>query len=128
MDHQNWKPVIINGGKVTLKNSKLLKKQTQEKQKHFESSNKKKKLDESTEAGKIQRVPKEIARQIIDARVAKKWKQKDLASRMSIPVKMISDIETCKANYNKNFIQKIARKLGIKLEKKDKKDNKKKKK
>ena len=40
---------------------------------------------------------------------------------MSIPVKMISDIETCKANYNKNFIQKIARKLGIKLEKKEKK-------
>ena len=125
MDHQNWKPVIINGGKVTLKNSKLLKKQTQEKQKHFESSNKKKKLDESTEAGKIQRVPKEIARQIIDARVAKKWKQKDLASRMSIPVKMISDIETCKANYNKNFIQKIARKLGIKLEKKENKKKKK---
>jgi|TARA_B110000879_G_C10906380_1_gene406542 ribosome-binding protein aMBF1 (putative translation factor) len=111
---QDWKPVIINGGKV--KNKKTL--ETKNKQKHTESSKKNKKLDDANEAKKIEKVPKEIARKIIDARVAKKWKQKELAAKMSIPVKMISDIETCKANYNKKFIQKIARKLGIFLEKK----------
>ena len=99
---QDWKPVIINGGKV--KNKKTL--ETKNKQKHTESSKKNKKLDDSTEAKKIEKVPKEIARQIIDARVAKKWKQKDLANAMSIPVKRIQEIESGKAINNMAYFQR----------------------
>ena len=36
---------------------------------------------------------------------------------MSLPVKIIQDVESCKAKYNKQLIQKMARKLGIKIEK-----------
>ena len=115
MSHQDWKPVIINGGNV--KAPKYKNKIVTYKNKGQETSSKNKKLDEATSGGKIEKIPKKIAQQLIAGRNAKKWKQKELAAKMSLPVKIIQDVESCKAKYNKQLIQKMARKLGIKIEK-----------
>lgn len=112
MNHQDWKPVILRGGKLAPK-----KKQVVQKNKGLEKSSKNKKLDESTEAKKIEYISPKIKQQLINGRVAKKWKQKDIANAMSIPVKRIQEIESGKAINNMAYFQKIARKLGIKLEK-----------
>ena len=112
MQHQDWKPVVLRGGKMAPK-----KKYVAQKNKGLEKSSKNKKLDESTEAKKIEYISPKIKQQLINGRVAKKWKQKDLANAMSIPVKRIQEIESGKAVNNMAYFQKIARKLGIKLEK-----------
>ena len=116
MQHQDWTPVIISGKNKLSASTKRKNMVVQKKQTYSQTASKNKKLDESNEAKKILKVPKEVARQIIDGRVAKDLKQKQLASMLSIPVKIISDIESCKSAYNKNFINKIGRKLGIKIE------------
>ena len=115
MSHQDWRPVVISGGNVRA--PKYKNKITTYKNKGQEKSSKNKKLDEATSSAKIEKVPKKIAQQLIAGRNAKKWKQKELAANMSLPVKTIQDVESCKAKYNKQLVQKIARKLGIKLEK-----------
>ena len=113
MQHQDWKPVILRGGKMPPKKKNVIA----QKNKGLEKSTKNKKLDESTEAKKITYITPKIKQQFINGRVAKKWKQKDLANAMSIPVKRIQEIESGKAINNMAYFQKIARKLGIKLEK-----------
>lgn len=115
MSHQDWRPVVISGGNVRA--PKYKNKITTYKNKGQEKSSKNKKLDEATSSAKIEKVPKKIAQQLIAGRNAKKWKQKELAANMSLPVKTIQDVESCKAKYNKQLVQKMARKLGIKLEK-----------
>ena len=115
MSHQDWRPVVISGGNV--RGPKYKNKITTYKNKGQEKSSKNKKLDEATSSAKIEKVPKKIAQQLIAGRNAKKWKQKELAANMSLPVKTIQDVESCKAKYNKQLVQKMARKLGIKLEK-----------
>ena len=115
MSHQDWRPVVISGGNVRAPKHK--NKITTYKNKGQEKSSKNKKLDEATSSAKIEKVPKKIAQQLIAGRNAKKWKQKELAANMSLPVKIIQDVESCKAKYNKQLVQKMARKLGIKLEK-----------
>ena len=115
MSHQDWRPVVISGGNVRA--PKYKNKITTYKNKGQEKSSKNKKLDEVTSSAKIEKVPKKIAQQLIAGRNAKKWKQKELAANMSLPVKTIQDVESCKAKYNKQLVQKMARKLGIKLEK-----------
>ena len=115
MSHQDWRPVVISGGNVRA--PKYKNKITTYKNKGQEKSSKNKKLDEATSSAKIEKVPKKIAQQLIAGRNAKKWKQKELAANMSLPVKTIQDVESCKAKYNKQLVQKMARKLGIKIEK-----------
>ena len=115
MSHQDWRPVVISGGNVRA--PKYKNKITTYKNKGQEKSSENKKLDEATSSAKIEKVPKKIAQQLIAGRNAKKWKQKELAANMSLPVKTIQDVESCKAKYNKQLVQKMARKLGIKLEK-----------
>ena len=115
MSHQDWRPVVISGGNVRA--PKYKNKITTYKNKGQEKSSKNKKLDEATSSAKIEKVPKKIAQQLIAGRNAKKWKQKELAANMSLPVKTIQDVESCKAKYNKQLVQKMARKLGIKIKK-----------
>ena len=100
MSHQDWKPVIFNkvGGikKLGIKSSKYKiahKKPT-------EKTIKNAKLDDSSESKKIPLIPSDIRLQLIKGRTEAKLKQKELAAQMSLPVKIIQDIENGKAKNN----------------------------
>ena len=49
--------------------------------------------------------------QLVAARVAKKISQKDLATQMNIPIKIIQDIENHRYKNDMQLAQRIARKL-----------------
>ena len=73
------------------------------------------KLDYSTTPDKIDKIPKETSKKLMQGRISKKIKQSELASRLSLPVKTIQDIEAGRHKKNNQLFQKIARTLGIKL-------------
>ena len=64
---------------------------------------------------KIKKVSKIMAKAVIDARVAKKWTQIQLAHNSSIDIKTISEIERC-GNYDANIFNKLCKTLGIQIE------------
>ena len=107
MDHQDWKPVVFT------KASK--KKKIVAKFHETESAAKNRKLDAATDTEKRETISRETSQKLMQARIAKKLKQKDLATRLNLPVKVIQEIETAKHPLNKALYQKIARYLGILL-------------
>lgn len=73
------------------------------------------KLDQSNEAEKIDRVPRETAQAIVKARTSRKLSQDALAKQLSIKVVLLKDIENGKAPLKNNReLQKIKRFLGVK--------------
>ena len=74
-----------------------------------------KKVEQGDEDYKIPFVSSETAKKIIAGRVLKKWTQETLAHTMSLPVATIKSIENCTAIEDKQQLQKIANKLGVKL-------------
>ena len=76
-----------------------------------------KRLDAATEPEKIAQLPRNISVQLVAARVAKKISQKDLATQMNIPIKIIQDIENHRYKNDMQLAQRIARKLGTTLTK-----------
>ena len=73
------------------------------------------KLDQSSEAEKIERVPRETAQAIIKARTSRKLSQDQLAKQLNIKVTVVKDIENGKAPLKNNRdLQKIKRVLGVK--------------
>ena len=105
MDHQDWKPVVFT------KPSK--KKKIVAKFHETESAAKNRKLDAATDTVKRETISREVSQKLMQGRIAKKLKQKDLAIRLNLPVKIIQEIETGKHLLNKALYQKIARSLGI---------------
>jgi putative transcription factor len=74
-----------------------------------------KKLDEDTENLKVEKVNKKISQEIVKARTAKKWKQKDLATKVNVLPTVIQKYENGQAIPDHNIILKLQRVLGIKL-------------
>tara|TARA_B100000795_G_C22794701_1_gene438747 strand:- start:1297 stop:1686 length:390 start_codon:yes stop_codon:yes gene_type:complete len=74
-----------------------------------------KKLNESNEAGEITKINTKVYQAIIKSRNAKGWKRKELAKKISVKTQVIESIETGKEKYDIKLIQKLERKLGIKL-------------
>lgn len=72
-------------------------------------------LDNATEAGKHKTICKEYSQKIIQARVAKKWKQKDLANKINVNVSIINDYECGRAIVNNSILGKIEKQLNIKI-------------
>lgn len=58
-------------------------------------------------------VSSEVAKAIINGRIALKLTQKQLAQRLNLQEKDVKDIESCKAIENKALIARIKRTLGI---------------
>lgn len=76
------------------------------------------KIENESETFQIPKIPQKICQEIIKARVAKQWKQKDMAHRVNVQVSCYNEIESGKANYdskNKELIQKMQRLLGVKF-------------
>jgi ribosome-binding protein aMBF1 (putative translation factor) len=74
------------------------------------------KLDESGDIIKIKKVSKEMAKAIVDARIAKKWTQIQLAHNACIDLKSLGEIEKSGCTYNPDIFNKITKALGIKVE------------
>lgn len=110
MDHQDWTTVV-------LKKNKSDKKPSETNQNKQVNQNNYKKQDNDDKI-QIKRVSKQMARQIIDGRVAKKMTQINLAQQSCIDIKMIKEIENGLCVYNSDHINKISKVLGIKIERK----------
>jgi len=73
------------------------------------------KLEEATEVGKIAKVDKSLSKAIMQARMAKKMTQKDLATAINEKPQVVAQYESGKAIPNPQVISKLERKLGCKL-------------
>ena len=111
LDHQDWKQVVINPKKNTsvkqggTKPTKVLS-QTQQR----ETSLLKKAENDDLKHTKI---TNELRTKIIQGRASQKWKQKDLAQKCNLPISVINEIESGKAIYNPQHINKIKKILKI---------------
>ena len=106
LQHQDWTTVTLNSKKTTVptttpklsqaqqRDNKLMKKANNDELKH-------------------DKVPQELRTKIIQKRASLKWKQKDLAQKCNFPVTVINEIESGKAIYNPQHINKIKRVLKI---------------
>jgi ribosome-binding protein aMBF1 (putative translation factor) len=106
MDHQDWKPVVLN-----KTNGPVIKEIVEKKK---QTGNSSVKLDENDEIISIKKVPKEISQLITNARIAKKLTRKDLANNLNLQECVITEIETGKAIYDGNLITKIKKYLCVK--------------
>jgi putative transcription factor len=73
------------------------------------------KLDEETEDFRHAQVSLSMGKRIQQARLAKKWTQKDLAQRINEKSTVINDYENGRAIPNNQIISKIERALGCQL-------------
>ena len=112
---QDWSPMVLSksGQQRRAENTE----QQRNMSKQSSSDAKAKKLDQATEPGKIEMLPRQISAQLLAGRVAKKMSQKDLATQLNIPVKTIQEIETHKYKRDMALAQRMAKKLGIVLTK-----------
>jgi len=107
LDHQDWKTIIVRKPKENIKNSK--KKINNDSQKIIS-------VEKKAEDGdlKQKKITLELRQDIMKARTAKSLTQKQLASSINLPLQIISDIESGKAIYNAQHINKIKRHLKLK--------------
>lgn len=73
------------------------------------------KLEEATDVGTIAKVDKSLSKAIMQARMAKKMTQKELATAINEKPQVVGEYESGKAIPNPQIIGKIERKLGCKL-------------
>ena len=113
MEHQDFTTITIGKPKQkSLHGPKTIVPRNQQPDLH------KIKIENESETFQIHKIPPKLCQEIIQARVAKQWKQKDMAHRLNVQVSYINEIESGKANYDpksKEFIQKIQRLLGVKF-------------
>jgi putative transcription factor len=73
------------------------------------------KLEEATDVGTIAKVDRSLSKAIMQARMAKKMSQKELATLINEKPQVVAEYESGKAIPNPQIIGKIERKLGCKL-------------
>jgi len=74
------------------------------------------KLNETDEVTKIKRVSAQMAKAVVDARIAKKWSQVQLAHNSCVDSKTINEIEKPGTTYNADIFNKVSKALGVKIE------------
>ena len=119
MSHQNWKPsVLTKNEKHTdkdLKKNAINDGSSQGFAKAPKSNLDGKQIHKilESESMEVQTVPLEVRKELINARNEKEWTQKELAIKTGISEQDIKSIESGKALYNKNIIQKLKNVLGL---------------
>jgi ribosome-binding protein aMBF1 (putative translation factor) len=109
LDHQDWKQVTIRSTQsISQEKKQCNKKISQAQQKDI-------KLHKQVEEDNLKhtKITQELRTKIIQGRASHKWKQKDLAQKCNLPVSVINEIESGKAIYNPQHINKIKRILKI---------------
>ena len=108
LDHQDWNQVILKSKQRKNENENKTTKLSQSQLKDIKLH---KLVDEDNL--KHKKITSELKTTIIQARTSKKWKQKDLALKCNLPLSVINEIESGKAIYNHQHINKIKRILNI---------------
>ena len=109
LDHQDWNTVTLKSKKTIKQENKQTTKKISQAQQRDNKLLKKVDNDEL----KHDKVPQDLRTKIIQKRASLKWKQKDLAQKCNFPVTVINEIESGKAIYNPQHINKIKRVLKI---------------
>jgi len=110
LDHQDWKPIIMNAGKRENKNvSKVTVNKLDPNIEKLKSIENKADNDEL----KHKKIDNELRMKIIQGRNTKNFTQKQLANSINLPLQVVSEIESGKAIYNHIHINKIKRYLKI---------------
>jgi len=109
LDHQDWKPIVVKT-KQSIKGEKKTSSN-----KLSESHQRDNKILKQVDNDELthKKISLELRTTIQQSRTALKWKQKELAQKTNLPVSVINDIETGKAIYNPQHINKIKRVLKI---------------
>jgi putative transcription factor len=121
VDFNDYETTIIRGKNAVVEKQlrREGKTETKAKNKNTDVGHKMYKLDQSTDAEKIQKINPKVSRAIVDGRSAKKMNRKQLASAIQENVKVVEEYETGKAVPNIKILNKLQRALGIKLTGKD---------
>lgn len=110
LEHQDWKPVIVRT-KQNNTTSQVNQYKSNPYQQKAKSIEKKADNDEL----KHKEITILMRQSIQKGRAAKGFTQKQLAQKCGVTVKIINDIESGKAIYNHNHLNKIRKHLGIKF-------------
>ena len=123
MDHQDWSPVVLRNAKVAT--AKAPKESLVRDKGHAQRSGLRKlesdtavsATEEAPAAAKLPRLGAPMRQAMIQARVALKLSQSDLAKRLNILPKIINELESGKAiaENEKAVLQKIQKALGVPL-------------
>lgn len=106
--NQDWNYISINNGtNKQLTNKKFIKPQ---------QTMSAVKTNESGDIIQIKKVSHQMAQSVINARIAKKWTQIQLAHNSTVDVKTISEVEKGGGLYNAEIFNKLSRTLGINIE------------
>jgi putative transcription factor len=111
---QDWTPVVIHKKNTTDKNTSNVSEQERQRR------NKLNALETDIEEGNLKHktIEFEVRKQIMQARLAKKMSQADLAKALNLRPNQIQEIESGKAQANPQVLSKISKNLGIKFNKK----------
>jgi len=123
MNHQDWTPIIIRNHKLVAARAP---KESIEKDKTQAHRSALRKLETDTSVSgteeapavvKLPRLSGPMRQTMIQARVALKLSQADLAKRLNIQPKIINELESGKviAENEKSVLQKIQKNLGVHL-------------
>ncbi len=114
LDHQDWKQIIIHSKHKNVNDSNV-KKTKVVKNKNGEKNKIDNKLDKKVEDGDMKHkiISLKLRQEIQKRRTSQNLTQKDLATRVNLPVIVINEIESGKAIYNHQHINKIKRFLKI---------------
>ena len=110
MNHQDWKTIIVHKPKSNSDNKTNVTRKTPTQQK-LRSIEKKAENDEL----KHKQVTVEMRKTIQQARTSKGFTQKELAQKCGFTQKILNEIESGKAIYNANHMNKIKKQLGVKF-------------
>uniref|UniRef100_A0A6C0E9C5 HTH cro/C1-type domain-containing protein n=1 Tax=viral metagenome TaxID=1070528 RepID=A0A6C0E9C5_9ZZZZ len=117
MDCQDWSPVVFKKKNPSNAPKKTEKKMDAGKNSHKPDLNIKKLVEDDIPQIEL-KVPHDISMQIQKARLDATMTQHELATKTSIPAKIVTDIENGSIVYNaqtKKYIQMLAKSLGIKI-------------
>ena len=109
LDHQDWKTIIVHKPKTSDKVKNASKKPSNTTLKNAS-------IEKKAESDDLhhKQLTLKLRQDIMKGRSAKSITQKQLANSINLPQQVISDIESGKAIYNANHINKIKRFLKLK--------------
>jgi ribosome-binding protein aMBF1 (putative translation factor) len=114
-NHFDPEVVVLRGKGTNIKNQQKRDGKTETKEKYDSTKSHEMRKLEENEIGKITKINSKVYQAIIKGRAAKGWNRKQLASQIAVKPQIIDEVETGKAKYDIKLIQKLERKLGIKL-------------
>jgi len=104
MEHQDWTPIYLNADKMKLDKDR-------DKQNQPKTISKENKLEKQIEDGNLshKKMDAIYGKELQKKRLSKGMTQKDIALKINVSVKVITEIEAGKAKHNGQIMNKINR-------------------